>query len=94
MFVKTLNNRRRIFAEVEEEEKEKEKEKEREEEKGREEEVDEVIGDLILPNSRGTVLQHVRNKHDLEDHRPSETPLLNPPITTTSHDIHIDEGVL
>ncbi len=60
MFVKTLNNRRRIFAEVEEEEKEKEKEKEREEEKRREEEVeevDEVIGDLILPNSRGTVLQ-------------------------------------
>lgn len=57
MFVKTLNNRRRIFAEVEEEEKEKEKEKEREEEKGREEEVDEVIGDLILPNSRVTTVR-------------------------------------
>jgi len=59
VFVKTLNNRSRIFVEVEEEEKEKEKEKEkeREEEKGREEEVDEVIGDLILPNSRVTTVR-------------------------------------
>lgn len=50
-FVKTLNNRRGIFVEVEEEEKEKEKEKEREDE------VDEVIGDLILPNSRVTTVR-------------------------------------
>jgi len=48
VFVKTLNNRSRIFVEVEEEEKEKEKEKEREEE------VDEV---LILPNSRVTTVR-------------------------------------
>ncbi len=81
-FVKTLNNRRRIFVEVEEEEEEEEEEKEKEEE------VDEVIGDLILPNSRVTTVC-TEYKHDLEDHQPSETPLLNPPITTTSHDIHI-----